>query len=76
MRTAHEAVGTLVRQCEQKKCRLADLPPAEFEKVCPGIGPKLKDVLGVENAVKAIKSSGSTAPAEVEKQLTYWKKVL
>jgi argininosuccinate lyase len=76
MRTAHEAVGTLVRQCEQKKCRLADLPAAEFEKYCPGIGPKLKDVLGVENAVKAFKSSGSTAPSEVEKQLTYWKSVL
>jgi argininosuccinate lyase len=75
MRTAHEAVGTLVRQCEQKKCRLADLPPAEFEKVCPGIGPKLNDVLGVANAVKAFKSSGSTAPSEVEKQLTYWKSV-
>jgi argininosuccinate lyase len=76
MRTAHEAVGTLVRQCEQKKCRLADLPPAEFEKYCSGIGPKLKDVLGVENAVKAFKSSGSTAPSEVEKQLTFWKSVL
>jgi argininosuccinate lyase len=44
MRTAHEAVGTLVRTCEGKRCRLADLPNAEFEKYCPGIGPKLKDV--------------------------------
>jgi argininosuccinate lyase len=73
MRTAHEAVGTLVRQCEEKKCRLADLPAAAFEKYCPGIGPKLKDVLGVMNAVKGFKSAGSTAPAEVEKQLNYWK---
>ena len=26
MRSAHEAVGNLVRECEQRKCRLADLP--------------------------------------------------
>jgi argininosuccinate lyase len=76
MRTAHEAVGTLVRTCEQKKCRLADLPAAEFEKYCPGIVPKLKEVLGVANAVKAFKSAGSTAPAEVEKQLKFWNSVL
>jgi argininosuccinate lyase len=76
MRTAHEAVGTLVRTCEQKKCRLADLPPADFEKYCPGIGPKLKDVLGVANAVKTFKSAGSTAPAEMESQLTFWQKQL
>lgn len=73
MRTAHEAVGTLVRTCEGKRCRLADLPNAEFEKYCPGIGPKLKDVLGVANAVKAFQSYGSTAPAEVAKQLAFWK---
>jgi argininosuccinate lyase len=76
MRTAHEAVGTLVRACEEKRCRLTDLPAADFEKYCPGIGPKLKDVLGVANAVKAFKSAGSTAPAEVEKQLKYWNATL
>jgi argininosuccinate lyase len=76
MRSAHEAVGALVRQCEEKRCRLADLPAAVFEQYCPGIGPKLKDVLGVANAVKAFKSAGSTAPAEVEKQLNDWIRIL
>ncbi|MFO0936939.1 MAG: argininosuccinate lyase [Gemmataceae bacterium] len=76
MRTAHEAVGTLVRSCEKKHCRLADLPAAEFEAFCPGIGPKLKDVLGVANAVKAFRSYGSTSPAEVDKQLAFWKQEL
>src|SRR4029078_10479017 len=72
MRSAHEAVGALVGKCEEKPCRLADLPFAAFEQYCPGIGPRLKDVLGVANAVKAFKSRGSTAPAEVEKQLSFW----
>ncbi|HTN04780.1 MAG TPA: argininosuccinate lyase, partial [Planctomycetaceae bacterium] len=31
MRTGHEVVGKLVRQCEQKKIRLAELPLAEFQ---------------------------------------------
>ena len=35
----------------------------------PSLGPGVKDVLGVANAVKAFRSYGSTAPAEVEKQL-------
>lgn len=30
MRSAHEVVGNLVRECEQRKCRLADLPDAMF----------------------------------------------
>ena len=36
MRSAHEAVGKLVRECEQRKCRLADLPDAMFDAVVPG----------------------------------------
>jgi argininosuccinate lyase len=76
MRTAHEAVGSLVKQAEQKRCRLADLPTSAFEAFCPGIGPNLKTVLGVQNAVNAFRSYGSTAPAEVEKQLVEARKRL
>jgi argininosuccinate lyase len=67
MRSAHEAVGTLVRECEQRKCRLADLPDELFP--VPGV----KASLGVANALAAFKSYGSTAPAEVAKQLAEWK---
>src|SRR5438067_5708973 len=69
MRSAHEAVGKLVRECEQRKCRLADLPDAAFDVVVPGRGAELRGTLGVANAVAAFKSYGSTAPAEVAKQL-------
>ena len=51
--------------------RLADLPDAELRRGPPGLGPGVKDVLGVANAVKAFRSYGSTAPAEVEKQLQF-----
>lgn len=67
MRTAHETVGNLVRECEKQKCRLADLPDASFP------APEVKASLGVSNALSAFKSYGSTAPAEVAKQLAEWK---
>ena len=66
MRSAHEAVGNLVRECESRKCRLADLPDAMFPV------PEVKASLGVANALAAFQSYGSTAPAEVERQLREW----
>ncbi|MGF1581170.1 MAG: lyase family protein, partial [Gemmataceae bacterium] len=73
MREAHEAVGKLVRSCEESQCRLADLPSEEFEQVWSGIGEEVYGVLGVQNALAAFKSYGSTAPSEVEKQVGEWK---
>jgi argininosuccinate lyase len=76
MRSAHEAVGKLVRLCEQRRCRLADLPPAEYEAIRPGLGSGVYQVLGVPNALAAFRSAGSTAPAEVAKQLQSWRQRL
>jgi argininosuccinate lyase len=72
MRTAHEAVGQLVRQCEQQGCRLQDLPDSAFEERFPGSAAAARAVLGVRNSIAAFRSYGSTAPAEVEKQLQFW----
>jgi argininosuccinate lyase len=76
MRSAHEAVGKLVRECEAKKCRLLELPIERFEEACPGQGKGVYQVLGVAKALAAFKSYGSTAPAEVNRQLKEWKKRL
>ncbi|MCI0705135.1 MAG: argininosuccinate lyase [Planctomycetia bacterium] len=76
MRSAHEAVGNLVRECEKRKCRLAELPDSMFEAVAPGQSVAIKSSLGVSNALTAFKSYGSTAPAEVERQLREWKERL
>jgi argininosuccinate lyase len=72
LRLAHEAVGKLVRQCEQRGCRLKDLPADVYDAVHAGLGADVYAVLGVKNALAAFRSSGSTAPAEVDKQLAYW----
>jgi argininosuccinate lyase len=76
MRAAHEAVGRLVRLCEERRCRLADLPVETYEQVRPGIGSEVHGVLGVANALAAFRSAGSTAPAEVERQLAAWQQRL
>jgi argininosuccinate lyase len=76
MRAAHEQVGRLVRLCEERRCRLADLPAEVYEAVHPGLGSGVYQVLGVKNALAAFRSAGSTAPAEVERQLEAWQKRL
>jgi len=73
MRTAHEVVGSLVKECEARACRLADLSAERLDKVLPGKGGALGRALGVTNAVQAFQSYGSTAPDQVEKQLAEWK---
>src|SRR5262249_7713684 len=73
MRSAHEAVGKLVRLCEERGCRLAELPAEAFDAVRPGLSPGVYKVLGVANALAAFRSMGSTAPAEVAKQLERWR---
>jgi len=76
MRSAHEAVGKLVRQCEESGCALAKLPAEAYEAVQPGLGAQVYQVLGVANALAAFQSVGSTAPAHVERQLQEWRRRL
>ena len=76
MRAAHEAVGKLVRLCEERRCRLADLSTDSYESLRPGLGSEVYKVLGVANALAAFRSAGSTAPAEVERQLNLWQERL
>lgn len=77
LRSAHEAVGKLVRQCEEQGLKkLADLPANSFEELKPGLSARVGNVLGVVNALAAFRSEGSTAPARVAEQLATWKQRL
>ncbi|QDU53850.1 argininosuccinate lyase [Aeoliella mucimassa] len=75
-RTAHEIIGKLVGTAMKQDCRLADLPAAEFEAAHPSLDNKVYDVLGVERAVAAFQSLGSTNPELVAKQVEVWKNKL
>lgn len=73
-RSAHEVIGRLVGLCERRGLkRLADLDDADFQAAHPLLGPEARDVLGVDQAIKAFKSYGSTAPSEVAGQVEGWK---
>jgi argininosuccinate lyase len=76
MRAAHEAVGKLVRLCEERRCRLVDLPADVYESVRSGLSSGVYKVLGVANALAAFRSVGSTAPAEVQRQVESWQQRL
>jgi argininosuccinate lyase len=76
MRAAHEAVGKLVRLCEQRRCRLTDLEAEAFDSVRPGLSSGVYKVLGVANALAAFRSAGSTAPSEVKRQVENWRESL
>ncbi len=72
MRTAHETVGQLVRRCESESKRLVDLSKDDIREVLADAPDDLQQSLGVENAIAAFQSVGSTAPAQVKQQLAEW----
>jgi argininosuccinate lyase len=72
-RTAHRMVGSLVRKAMARNIPLAELALAEFQQVYPDLDEAVFDVLGVEQAVKACVSYGSTGPEQVGRQIERWK---
>ena len=75
-RTAHHLVGKLVGLAQERGCRLADLKQGDFCSADPTLDESVYQILGVEHAVAAFRSYGSTAPAEVRKQMDKWKKTV
>jgi len=75
-RTAHSLVGQLVRKAAERNVPLAALPLADFQGAHPAVGHDVYQVLGAENAVRAMQSYGSTGPAQVGEQVQFWKKRL
>lgn len=75
-RTAHHLVGSLVKSAMERGCTLSELPDEIFPEADHRLGAEVKEVLGVQQAVAAFQSYGSTGPAEVQRQIERWKKQL
>jgi len=75
-RSAHELVGKLVALAEGSNRRLAELSIAELAAAHPSLGPEAVGALGAARGVEAFRSYGSTAPAEVRRQLAAWRERL
>ncbi|WP_373650600.1 argininosuccinate lyase [Schlesneria sp. DSM 10557] len=76
MRTGHEVVGKLVRLCESKKCKLADLTLAELQQACDKIEAGVSDYVGVQNVVARLSSHGSGGRVAVQTQVAAWRERL
>ncbi len=72
-RTAHGLVGQLVNKAMKQGVRLADLPLEDYRQADASLDETVYEVLGVERAVGAMKSYGSTAPEQVRRQIEDWK---
>lgn len=72
-RTAHHLVGQFVGVALEKGCRLSDLTLEQFQSANASIDESVYKILGVEQAVAAFRSYGSTGPDEVRKQISRWK---
>ena len=75
-RTAHGMVGRLVRKAMNAEIRLADLPLSAYQEEDPTLDDSVYSVLGVEAAINAFQSYGSTARTEVKKQIQTWQEKL
>ena len=75
-RTAHGIIGNLVAVAMKAGVPLGELPLAEFQSAHESLDEKVFDILGVERAIEAFSSYGSTAPTEVAKQVGIWRKRL
>jgi argininosuccinate lyase len=75
-RKAHHLVGAIVGQAMETRTPLKDLPLSTLQEFEPSIDQEIYSILGVENAVKAFVSEGSTAPAQVRRQIDAWKQRL
>jgi len=75
-RTAHHAVGRLVRAALERGVRLGDLPLEEFAAADPALDRSVYEVLGAQKAVAAMISYGSTGLEQVRQQMAQWNKIL
>ncbi len=75
-RTAHGLVGGLVARAMERGGSLSDLTLSEFQAADPKLDKSVYEVLGVERAVAAMASCGSTNPGYVAEQVRRWKKSL
>jgi argininosuccinate lyase len=68
-RSAHEAVGNMVRFCIDQRRELQDLSLGEFRRFSRRIEKDVYNYLGTESAVKRRRTPGGTALTNVRRRL-------
>ena len=72
-RKAHHLIGGLVKLATEKSVTLAKLSLDDFQSFDSTLDASVYDVLGVDKAIEAFQSRGSTSPELVQEQVQQWK---
>jgi len=75
-REAHHVTGRAVALAESQGKALDKLALEDLQAISPAVTDDVFSVLSVANSVKSRTSFGGTAPAEVRRQIRYWRKRL
>ncbi len=75
-RSAHHLVGSLVGLARKRGVPLASLTDAELKSVDSNLEGELRECLGVDGAVAAYRSFGSSNPERVAEQIQRWENEL
>ncbi|MDP8299763.1 MAG: argininosuccinate lyase [Candidatus Tantalella remota] len=73
---AHNVVGSIVKECDEKGINISDLSIAELKNFSDALEDDVYGLLNAETSVKNKKTEGSTNPALVGKEIARWKKKL
>ena len=73
-RDAHHVTGRAVALAEKQNTTLEKLKLADLQAIHADITADVFSVLSVDKSVRSRTSFGGTAPAQVKKQISYWKK--
>jgi argininosuccinate lyase len=72
-RTAHRQVGKLIAFCQTQKLGLNEVTLEQMQRVVPGASHECLELLTAEKSVNARDMTGGTSPAQIKKQLHFWK---
>jgi argininosuccinate lyase len=73
-REAHRIAGKLVRHCIDRGIGLSDVSLKEYQKYSAAFNSDIFKFLDPRSSIRQKKSSGSTSPEEVKKQIRKWKR--
>ncbi len=75
-RDAHSITGRIVGYCIERSLPLSGLTLKDLHKFSPKFSEDVFRLLDPQNSIEHKRSSGSTAPNEVKKQIVHWMRVL
>ena len=70
---AHEVIGRIVKECDQRKISISDLSISELRAFSDSLGEDVYGMLNPETSVAMKKTAGSTNPEFVKKEIAAWK---